>query len=91
MSYLTWRSYARSGPVCFGALLVIAGAVLALLANQGNLLLGDNTMLIGAAAAILGLVFIIIGFARPKKKRDSVLTKVDTRSGNVPPPPPPKD
>jgi hypothetical protein len=48
-------------------------------------------MLIGAAAAILGLVFIIIGFARPKKKRDSVLTKVDTRSGNVPPPPPPKD
>jgi hypothetical protein len=48
-------------------------------------------MLIGAAAAILGLVFIIIGFARPKKKRDSVLTKVDTRSGTVPPPPPPKD
>jgi uncharacterized protein YacL len=67
---------------------LVIGAVLALLAQNGNLLLGANSFMYGAIAAVIGLIFIIIGFAAPKKKRDSVLTKIDTRKGDVPPPPP---
>ena len=88
MAYLTKRSYARTVPICLGVLLLVVGAILALLAQNGNLLLGSSTFMIGAIAAVIGLVFIIIGFAAPKKKRDSVLTKIDTRKGDVPPPPP---
>ena len=91
MSYLTWRSYVRSGPVCLGALLVIAGAVWALLPSLGyEVIVGYDTM-IGAGVAIVGLIFILIGFFFTKKKRDSVLTKVDTRVEDTPPPPPPPD
>ncbi len=49
------------------------------------------TVLIGAVVAVVGLIFIIMGFVLTKKKRDSVLTKVDTRQDDVPPPPPPPD
>ena len=88
MAYLTKRGYARAGPICLGVLLLVAGGVLALLGNSASPPFGPNTLLIGAALAVVGLVFIIIGFAATKKKRDSVLTKVDTRKGDVPPPPP---
>ncbi|NWF96278.1 MAG: hypothetical protein HXY34_09050 [Candidatus Thorarchaeota archaeon] len=90
MSYLTWREYVRSGPVCLGALLVIAGAVIALMPNVGYTPFGGNTLLVGAVVAVVGLVFVILGFVFTKKKRDSVLTKVDTRQDDVPPPPPPR-
>jgi arginine exporter protein ArgO len=88
MAYVTKRGYARAGPICIGVVVLIAGAVLALLANSAHPPLGSNSLMIGAALAIIGVVFIIIGFAATKKKRDSVLTKVDTRKGDVPPPPP---
>lgn len=90
MAYLTKRGYARAGPICLGVLMLVAGAILALLAGSAHPPLGTytNTMMIGVALAIIGLVFIVIGFAATKKKRDSVLTKIDTRKGDVPPPPP---
>ena len=92
MSYLTWREYVRSGWICLGALMVIGGAILALLPGMGIELVPGYDLLIGAGVAILGLIFIIMGFVFTRKKRDSVLTKVDTRPlDDTPPPPPPPD
>ena len=91
MSYLTWREYARTTPICLGGILLIAGAIVALLGNSGNMILGDYTVMAGAAIAILGLVLIIVGFVFTQKKRDSVLSPVDTRVEDTPPPPPPPD
>ena len=91
MSYLTWREYVRSGPICLGALLVIAGAVWALLPSMNIVIVAEYDTIIGAVVAIVGLVFILIGFFFTKKKRDSVLTPVDTRVDDSPPPPPPPD
>ncbi|MHA2303590.1 MAG: hypothetical protein ACXACD_21840 [Candidatus Thorarchaeota archaeon] len=78
MAYLTWRSYVRSGPVCLGALLVIGGAIIALLPSidPAYAFFGEMTVLIGAGVAVLG---------------DSVLAPVDTRVDDTPPPPPPPD
>jgi drug/metabolite transporter (DMT)-like permease len=94
LSYLTWREYTRSGPVCFGALLVIAGAILALLPgyNPAYDFIPGYTVLIGAVVAIVGLLFIIMGFVFTKKKRDSVTGRIDTKKlSDTPPPPPPPD
>ena len=91
MSYLTWREYVRSGPICLGALLVIAGAVWALLPSMNIVIVAEYDTIIGAVVAIVGLIFILIGFFFTKKKRDSVLTPVDTRVDDSPPPPPPPD
>ena len=64
MSYLTWREYVRSGPVCLGALMVIAGAILALLPGYDLAydFIPGYTVLIGAVVAVVGLIFIIMGF-----------------------------
>jgi hypothetical protein len=92
MAYLTWREYVRAYPICLGALLVIAGAVIALLPGFGIEIVEGYTVLIGGAVAVFGLVLILIGFFITKKKRDSVLTPVDTRAlDDTPPPPPPPD
>ncbi|MBN2230651.1 MAG: hypothetical protein JW779_13765 [Candidatus Thorarchaeota archaeon] len=93
MSYLTWREYTRSGPVCLGALMVIAGAVLALLPGYDPAydFVPGYTVYIGAIVAVVGLLFIIMGFLFTKKKRDSVLRPVDTKLDDTPPPPPPPD
>jgi predicted transporter len=92
MSYLTWREYVRAYPICLGALLVIGGAIIALLPTFDIAPLGEYTMLAGGAVAILGLILILVGFFITKKKRDSVLTAVDTRAlDDTPPPPPPPD
>ena len=91
MSYLTWREYVRPGPICFGALLLIAGAVWALLPTMGYPIIPDWDTYIGAGLAIFGLILIIAGFFLTRKKRDSVLTPVDTRVEDSPPPPPPPD
>ncbi len=94
MSYLTWRDYTRSGPVCFGALLVIGGAIISLLVYTNPAaydFIPGYTMLIGAIVAVLGLLFIIMGFIFTKRKRDSVLRPVDTKLDDTPPPPPPPD
>ena len=93
MSYLTWREYTRSGPVCLGALLVIGGAILALLPgfDPAYAFFGDNTVMIGAIVAVVGLLLIIVGFVFTRKKRDSVLRPVDTKLDDTPPPPPPPD
>ncbi|TFH07553.1 MAG: hypothetical protein E4H14_08250 [Candidatus Thorarchaeota archaeon] len=91
MAYLTMREYTRSGPVCLGALVLIAGAIIALLPSLNYPILGDNTQLYGAIIAVVGLVLIIIGFAFTKKKRDSVLAPVHTKLDDTPPPPPPPD
>ena len=73
--------------------MVIAGAILALLPGYDLAydFIPGYTVLIGAVVAVVGLIFIIMGFFLTKKKRDSVLTKVDTRQDDVPPPPPPPD
>jgi hypothetical protein len=91
MSYLTMRDYVRSGPICLGALLVIAGAVVALLPSLGYDLFAPNTVLYGGLIAVVGLVFIILGFFMTRKKRDSVLAPVSTKLDDTPPPPPPPD
>ena len=92
MAYLTWREYVRAYPICLGALLVIAGAVIALLPSLDYPLFGENTVLIGGVVAIVGLIMILAGFFITKKKRDSVLTPVDTGPlDDTPPPPPPPD
>jgi hypothetical protein len=91
MAYLTMRDYVRSGPVCFGALLVIGGSILAVMASMGYDIIPGYTMMAGAAVAVVGLIFILIGFFFTRKKRDSVLTPVDTRVDDTPPPPPPPD
>ena len=95
MAYLTWREYTRSGPVCLGALVLIAGAIIALLPTMGDayILLGDGPtqQLYGAIIAVVGLLLIILGFVWTKKKRDSVLAPVDTKIDDTPPPPPPPD
>lgn len=94
MSYLTWREYTRSGPVCFGALLVIGGAIISLLVYTNPAaydFVPGYTMLIGAIVAVVGLLFIIMGFVFTKRKRDSVLRPVDTKLDDTPPPPPPPD
>ena len=93
MAYLTMREYTRSGPVCLGALVLIAGAIIALLPSISvdYDFFAPNTVLIGAVIAVVGLVLIIIGFAFTKKKRDSVLAPVDTKIDDTPPPPPPPD
>lgn len=93
MSYLTMRDYVRSGPICLGALLVIAGAIVALLPslNYEVPFLTPNEVLYGGIIAVVGLVFIVLGFFMTKKKRDSVLAPVDTRVDDTPPPPPPPD
>ena len=54
-------------------------------------IVAEYDTIIGAVVAIVGLVFILIGFFFTKKKRDSVLTPVDTRVDDSPPPPPPPD
>ena len=79
--------------MCLGALLVIGGAILALLPgfNPDYAFLGDYTVTIGAVVAIVGLLLIIVGFVFTRKKRDSVLRPVDTRVDDTPPPPPPPD
>ena len=93
LAYLTWREYTRSGPVCLGALVLIAGAIIALLPsiNVAYDFFAPNTQLYGAIIAVVGLILIIIGFAFTKKKRDSVLRPVDTKMDDTPPPPPPPD
>ncbi len=92
MAYLTWREYTRSGPVCLGTLVLIAGAVVALLANQGIYdPMPPNGVLIGGVIAIVGLLLIVAGFFFTRKKRDSVLAPIDTRQEDTPPPPPPPD
>ena len=94
MSYLTWREYTRSGPVCLGALLVIGGAIVALLANTDPAafdFIPGYTVMIGAIVAVVGLLFIIMGFVFTRRKRDSVLRPVDTKVDDTPPPPPPPD
>lgn len=93
MSYLTWREYTRSGPVCLGALLVIGGAIVSLLAstNPAYDFIPGYTVMIGAIVAVVGLLFIIMGFVFTRKKRDSVLRPVDTKLDDTPPPPPPPD
>ena len=87
------REYTRSGPVCLGALVLIAGAIIALLPSIDPAydFFAPNTLLIGAVIAVVGLVLIIIGFAFTKKKRDSVLAPVETKMDDTPPPPPPPD
>ncbi|MGY5872117.1 MAG: hypothetical protein RTV72_07740 [Candidatus Thorarchaeota archaeon] len=93
MAYLTMREYTRSGPVCLGALVLIAGAIIALLPSidPAYAFFAENTVLYGAIIAVVGLVLIIIGFAFTKKKRDSVLAPVVTKMDDTPPPPPPPD
>ncbi len=93
MSYLTWREYTRSGPVCLGALLVIGGAILALLPGFDPMydFIPGYTVMIGAVVAVVGLLLIIVGFVFTRKKRDSVLRPVDTKIDDTPPPPPPPD
>jgi len=78
LAYLTMREYTRSGPVCLGALILIAGAIIALLPSidVAYAFFGENTMLYGAIIAVVGLLLIIVGFAFTKKKRDSVLEPV---------------
>ena len=87
------REYTRSGPVCLGALILIAGAIIALLPSIDVAydFFAPNTVLYGAVIAVIGLVLIIIGFAFTKKKRDSVLAPVRTKMDDTPPPPPPPD
>jgi dipeptide/tripeptide permease len=87
------RDYTRSGPVCLGALVLIAGAIIALMPSidPTYALFGENTLLYGAIIAVVGLILIIIGFAFTKKKRDSVLAPVGTKLDDTPPPPPPPD
>ena len=79
--------------MCLGALVLIAGAIIALLPtiNVAYDYFAPNTQLIGAVIAVIGLILIIIGFAFTKKKRDSVLRPVDTKLDDTPPPPPPPD
>jgi len=80
--------------VCLGALLVIGGAIIALLASTDPAaysFFGDYTVMIGAIVAVVGLLFIIMGFIFTRKKRDSVLRPVDTKLDDTPPPPPPPD
>ncbi|MFX1368846.1 MAG: hypothetical protein ACFFAY_09630 [Promethearchaeota archaeon] len=93
MAYLTWREYVRSGPVCLGALILIAGAVIALLPSIDVAydFIPGMTVYVGAIVAVVGLLLIIIGFVFTKKKRDSVLARVDTKIDDTPPPPPPPD
>ncbi len=93
MAYLTWREYVRSGPVCLGALILIAGAVIALLPSIDVAydFIPGMTVYVGAIVAVVGLLLIIIGFVFTKKKRDSVLAPVDTKVDDTPPPPPPPD
>jgi len=89
------REYTRSGPVCLGALILIAGAIIALLPSIGDayIYFGDaaTQQLYGAIIAVVGLILIIIGFAWTRKKRDSVLAPVSTKMDDTPPPPPPPD
>ena len=93
MAYLTWREYVRSGPVCLGALILIAGAIIALLPSIDVAydFIPGMTVYVGAVVAVVGLLLIIIGFVFTKKKRDSVLAPVDTKVDDTPPPPPPPD
>jgi len=80
--------------VCFGALLVIGGAIISLLVYTNPAaydFVPGYTMLIGAIVAVVGLLFIIMGFVFTKRKRDSVLRPVDTKLDDTPPPPPPPD
>ena len=79
--------------MCFGALLVIGGAILSLLAYNDPAfdLIPGYTVMIGAIVAVLGLLFIIMGFVFTRRKRDSVLRPVDTKLDDTPPPPPPPD
>ncbi len=90
MAYLTMREYVRSGPVCLGVLMVIIGAVIALKVG-GFDPFPPNTKMIGAVITVLGLLLVVCGFFFTKKKRDSVLTKIDTSKRDVPPPPPGPD
>ncbi|MFW9909565.1 MAG: hypothetical protein ACFFEF_13420 [Candidatus Thorarchaeota archaeon] len=91
MSYLTWREYVRSGPICLGVLLIIAGAIMVLLPTMGIVLVPEWDQIIGAILAVVGLGFVVCGFFFTKKKRDSVLKPVSTRLDDTPPPPPPPD
>lgn len=91
MSYLTLREYVRSWVVCLGALLVIGGSILAIMAQMGNDIIPGYTLMIGAVVAVLGLIILICGFFWTRKKRDSVLAPIDTRVEDAPPPPPPPD
>lgn len=80
--------------MCFGALLVIGGAILSLLVYTDPAafdFIPGYTMMIGAIVAVLGLLLIIMGFVFTRRKRDSVLRPVDTKIDDTPPPPPPPD
>ncbi len=93
MAYLTWREYVRSGPICLGVLLLIGGAIIALLPtiDPAYDFIPGMTLYVGAGIAVIGFIFILAGFYFTRKKRDSVLTPVDTRVEDTPPPPPPPD
>ena len=56
MSYLTWREYVRSGPICLGVLLIIAGAVMVLLPTLGITLVPEWDSIIGAILAVVGVL-----------------------------------
>ncbi len=86
MTYLTYRKYTRFAIVIFGLLLAIIGAAIVLIPITSI----PNYQIVGGLVAIVGFIFIILGFAKPIKKRDSAKApiKLDT---DVPPPPPPMD
>ncbi len=86
MTYLTYRKYTRFIPVVFGLILAIAGAAIVLIPIDTI----PQYQLVGGLVALIGFIFIVLGFAKPIKRRDSVKApiKLDT---DVPPPPPPPD
>lgn len=69
-------------------MLIIVGAVLALMGYLDYDIIAGYTLMVGAIVTVLGLVCVVCGFFFTKKERDSVLRKVDTRQDDVPPPPP---
>ncbi len=92
MSYLTWREYVRSGPICLGVILIIVGAIYVLAATTfGLVVVAGYDTIIGAILAVVGVIFVVCGFFFTQKKRDSVLTPVSTKMDDTPPPPPPPD
>lgn len=91
MSYLTWREYVRSGPICLGVLLIIVGAIFVLFPTMNIVVVAGYDTIIGAVLAVIGVIFVVCGFFFTKKKRDSVLAPVSTKMDDTPPPPPPPD
>ncbi len=72
---------------------MIGGAIIALLPtiDPAYDFIPGMTLYVGAGIAVIGFIFILAGFYFTRKKRDSVLTPVDTRVEDTPPPPPPPD